>query len=303
MNEKGLKQIRQSLPQLKLLENEPMSAHCSFRIGGPAAMAVPENETQLLELLALLHAMGEHPLFLGRGTNVLFSDSGTSRLVICPGSGFQTKEPVEGNRIQAGCGVTLAGLACFARDCGLSGLEFAHGIPGSLGGAVFMNAGAYGGEMADVLESVRFYDSARKEICTLPVSALELGYRTSCFAGTENIILSAVVQLTPAEPAEITARMRELAEKRRASQPLDKPSAGSTFKRPKTGYAAAMIDACGLKGYSVGGAQVSPKHAGFVVNNGGATCKDVLALMEHIRETVLREQGVELEPEVRIIRS
>ena len=293
--------ILQTIPGLKLLEKEPMRDHCSFRIGGPADLLIPEDEGQLCALLDILEEAGQRPLLLGRGTNVLFADAGTARPVVCPGAGLQTVRPLEENRLEAACGITLASLACFARDRGLGGLEFAHGIPGSLGGAVFMNAGAYGGEMKDVLESVRFREGKSGKIRCLPAAELGLGYRTSRFEGTEDVILSAVLRLTPAPREDIAARMRELAEKRRASQPLDKPSAGSTFKRPAVGYAAALIDACGLKGFSVGGAQVSEKHAGFVVNSGGASSRDVLELMDRVRETVLREKGVELQPEVRII--
>ena len=189
----------------------------------------------------------------------------------------------------------------FAAEAGLSGLEFAHGIPGSLGGAVFMNAGAYGGEMRDVLESAELALSDGT-VAEVPAEELELTYRHSALEGTGRLVTAATVRLTPAEPEAIRERMRELIEKRRASQPLDMPSAGSTFKRPAVGYAAALIDQAGLKGFAVGGAQVSEKHAGFVINRGGATFDDVVQLMEHIQKTVFEKSGVRLEPEVRILK-
>jgi len=294
--------ILQRIPELELRRDQLLAEHCSFRIGGPADMAFPKTEAELTALLALLRETGEPFLLLGRGSNMLFADGGTRRLVIHPCGAFEDTRALPGDKIEAGSAVTLASLAVFARDNGLTGLEFAHGIPGSLGGAVFMNAGAYGGEMAQVVESVRFWDWESGKVCTLSVEALELGYRRSRFCGKNDIILSAVLRLRPGDRDAITEQMRALAERRRASQPLDKASAGSTFKRPAVGYAAAMIDECGLKGYSVGAAQVSEKHAGFVVNNGGASCAEVLALMDHVRAAVLREKGVALEAEVRIIR-
>ena len=195
----------------------------------------------------------------------------------------------------------LSRLAVYAQQAGLAGLEFAHGIPGSLGGAVSMNAGAYGGEMKDVVVSTRYLDHDLN-LCKAEGAAHDFGYRHSVFSDTDCVVLGSTLALTPGDPAEIRARMLDLSERRRSRQPLDLPSAGSTFKRPAGGYAAALIDAAGLKGYAVGGAQVSEKHAGFVVNRGGATFDDVLRLMDHIRSEVLRTSGVELEPEVKIIR-
>ncbi len=295
-----LQEISLAMPQLELRRGEELSRHCSFRIGGPAAMALPKSEGELLRILEICRTLGERPLLLGRGTNMLFSDAGTSRLVIKPRGDLERMESLGGGRIEAGCAVGLATLACFARDNGLAGLEFAHGIPGSLGGAVIMNAGAYGGEMKDVVASVRYLDGASGELREIPASEAGFGYRKSRF-GEGDVVLSAVLSLEPGGADEISRRMAELMEKRRASQPLDKPSAGSTFKRPATGYAAALIDECGLKGASVGAAQVSPRHAGFIVNNGGASFADVTQLMRMVQDTVLREKGVALEPEVRII--
>ena len=207
---------------------------------------------------------------------------------------------MERRTILAEAGASLARVADFACRQGLAGLEFAHGIPGSVGGGVAMNAGAYGGELKDVLESVEFIgeDGA---IRSLPAGELQLSYRHSAFSDTSRLITGAVFRLTPGDGVSIRAKMRELIEKRRASQPLDVPSAGSTFKRPAGGYAAAMIDRCGLKGLSVGGAMVSTKHAGFVVNTGGATYADVTALIREIQKRVFEAEGVMLEPEVKII--
>ena len=203
--------------------------------------------------------------------------------------------------LQAGCGIPLARLAQTALACGLGGMEFAHGIPGSLGGAVSMNAGAYGGEMKDIVVTTQYLDESL-EVREVHGAAHDFGYRHSRFSDTGAVILASTLRLTPGDPAAFRARMAELSEKRRASQPLELPSAGSTFKRPVGGYAAALIEQAGLKGYTVGGAQVSEKHAGFVVNRGGATFDDVLRLIDHIRAEVLRTSGIELETEVKIIR-
>lgn len=296
--------IRRELPDMELREGEILSAHCSFRIGGPArGMALPRSEDELVSLLRLCRSLGEEPLLLGRGTNMLFADSGTRRLVVKPCGDLAQMRLESGTVISAGCAVTLAQLACFARDNCLAGLEFAHGIPGTLGGAVVMNAGAYGGEMKDVLLRVRFFDDGAGEVNTMPAGELELGYRTSRFSTKGGVVISAELELRSGVREEIDALMRSLMEKRRASQPLDKASAGSTFKRPREGYAAALIDGCGLKGRAVGAAQVSPKHAGFIVNNGGASCGDVLELMRIVQDTVQRETGTRLEPEVKIIES
>lgn len=295
-----IKEIKKLIPEMELRQNEPMREHCSFRIGGLArAMAFPADAEQAECLLQLLAGFEVEPLIIGNGTNLLVSDEPEDLFVIKT-SAMTSVERVGERSVRAGAGITLAKLALFARDAGLGGLEFAHGIPGSLGGAVSMNAGAYGGEMKDVVRAVTFLDSDA-ELFTLSGEELEFSYRHSVFSDTDAFILSAELELSPAVPDEIGETMRALAEKRRASQPLDKPSAGSTFKRPATGYAAALIDECGLKGYRVGGACVSEKHAGFVVNDSGATFEDVIAVMEHVHDTVLEKTGVELEPEVKII--
>ena len=294
--------IRAALPELELFENEPMSAHCSFRIGGPARlMCCPGTAEEAAALLRLLHESGAPFELMGNGTNLLVPDEGLDKVVVRLGEAMSEAISLGDGHIRAGAGITLAKLAVFAANEGLSGLEFAHGIPGSLGGAVFMNAGAYGGEMKDVLESVEYADTDGV-VRSVPASELGLSYRHSAFEGTKRLVTAATVRLAPKEPEEIKARMRELMEKRRASQPLDVPSAGSTFKRPVGGYAAALIDEAGLKGFAIGGAQVSEKHAGFVVNRGGASFEDVIRLMEHIKKTVYDRSGIMLEPEVRILK-
>ena len=290
--------LRDALPGLDALENEPMSRHCSFRIGGEAAaFCRVSDETQLSALLALLRREGVPYAVIGRGSNLLVSDGGF------PGAVVQLADAPaslrrEGDCVSAWAGVTLARLAVFAREQGLAGLEFSHGIPGSLGGGILMNAGAYGGEMKDVVISVRYLDAAG---AVRETAEPGFAYRRSRFSDSGEIVLGAVLRLEPDAPDAIAARMAELWEKRSASQPLSLPSAGSTFKRPATGYAAAMIDGAGCKGLAVGGAQVSEKHAGFVVNRGGATAADVKALMAEVQRRVLEKYGVELQPEVRFL--
>ena len=287
-----------ALPGLDALENEPMSRPCSFRIGGAAAaFCRVSDEAQLAALLALLRREGVPYAVIGRGSNLLVSDGGF------PGAVVQLADAPaslrrEGDCVSAWAGVTLARLAVFAREQGLAGLEFAHGIPGSLGGGILMNAGAYGGEMKDVVVSVRYLDAAG---AVRETAEPGFAYRHSRFSDSGEIVLGAALRLRPDAPDAIAARMAELWEKRSASQPLSLPSAGSTFKRPATGYAAAMIDGAGCKGLAVGGAQVSEKHAGFVVNRGGATAADVKALMAQVQRRVLEKYGVELQPEVRFL--
>jgi UDP-N-acetylmuramate dehydrogenase len=297
----ALQEIRKRIPALTLRENEVMARHCSFRIGGPcAAMALPSSPAETEALCRALRELGLRPLVMGNGTNLLVTDAFLPRLVIKLGEEMRAVERQGETQLIAQSGTTLSRLASAACGFGLGGLEFAHGIPGSLGGAVCMNAGAYGGEMKDVVRSVSFLDEELR-LRELPAGELDFAYRRSRFSDTGDVVLGATVALTPGESAMIGEKMRQLSEKRRASQPLELPSAGSTFKRPKAGYAAALIDQAGLKGYAVGGAQVSEKHAGFVVNRGGASFEDVLRVMEHVRGTVLNTFGVELEPEVRII--
>lgn len=290
------------LPDMTYEKDVPLSRYTSFRIGGGARrMAFPRSGEQLVLLFSEAESCGARPFVLGNGTNVLFPDEGVERLVICTRDMAGVERGTEDDEIVAECGASLAYTAVFAQKSGLSGLEFAHGIPGSAGGAVCMNAGAYGGEMKDVVEEVECADAEGK-LEVLSVSELQLSYRHSALEGTGKLVTSATLRLSPGEPEEIRARMRELMEKRRASQPLDLPSAGSTFKRPQGGFAAALIDQAGLKGFAIGGAQVSEKHAGFVVNRGGATFEDVTQLMRHIQKTVFDRSGIMLEPEVRILK-
>ena len=296
--------IRDYLPDLKVVCDEPMSRHTSFRVGGPAKrMAFPSSGKQLVLLMSFAEECGARPLVIGNGTNLLAPDEGLDRLVIDITEGMTRLEAgEEPNTILAECGVPLARLADFACRLGLTGLEFAHGIPGSLGGAVCMNAGAYGGEMKQVVKSATIL-FPQEGIRTLQGDELDFSYRHSVLSDRpEGVVLHAVVELAPGDEEAIREKMRELMGRRKASQPLEWPSAGSTFKRPEGHFAGPLIEGCGLKGYTVGGAQVSEKHAGFVINRGGATCADVLAVIRHVQETVEQAHGVRLEPEVRILR-
>lgn len=292
--------LRTRLPELELRENEPMSRHTTFRIGGPARlMALPRDRKEAAAAVRAAAELGIRPFFLGNGSNLLVADGGYEGFIVKLTGLDQTR--VVNRRLRAESGISLARLAMAAWGRGLTGLEFAHGIPGTLGGGVAMNAGAYGGEMSQVLTAVTFLDEAG-QVITLPAQECALTYRHSLFIDhPERLILEAEFELAQGVPTLIKIRMDELAQKRRAKQPLDQPSAGSTFKRPEGHFAAALIEQCGLKGLSVGGAQVSEKHAGFVVNRGGATAEDVLRLMEQVRERVLRDTGVELEPEVKLL--
>lgn len=288
------------IPGLKILRNEPMSAHTSFRIGGPACIFVEAgSEKQLASIAAVLGEADVKSLVIGRGSNLLVRDGGFEGVVIHLGESFD-RIFVTGSTVHAEAGASLAAIASAAMQHGLTGMEFAHGIPGSLGGALMMNAGAYGGQMADIVEFVRYLD-ADGRIREAEAKDCRFAYRSSRFEEEDCIILGARLRLAFGSREDIAARMRELSEKRIASQPLDKPSAGSTFKRPATGYAAAMIDQAGLKGFRIGGAAVSEKHAGFVVNLGGASCADVEAVMAHVQREVEKAFGVLLEPEVRIV--
>ena len=292
--------LRRELPGLELRENEPMKPYTTFRVGGPARlMALPGTPEEACTVLRLAAEAGAAPFFLGNGSNLLVADRGYDGLVVKTSGMDQVRG--DSRRLTAQCGIPLARLAVAALDRGLTGLEFAHGIPGTLGGAVLMNAGAYGGEMVQVLTSVTYADESGSPV-TLPAGACGLSYRHSLFSEhPEWLVLEAEMDLSRGEPEQIRARMEELAQKRREKQPLEWPSAGSTFKRPEGYFAAALIEQCGLKGVGIGGAQVSEKHAGFVVNRGGATADDIWRLMELIRDTVLRQTGVALEPEVRLL--
>ena len=295
--------IHDYLPDLKWAADEPMAKHTSFRIGGPAKrMAFPKTREQLVVLMGFLQDAGVKPLLIGNGTNLLVADKGLDTVVIDTSAELSHIELTDEGEIAADAGVSLAKLALFAWKNGLTGLEFAHGIPGSVGGAVCMNAGAYGGEMRQVVReaTVLFPEEG---IRTLTGEELAFSYRHSLLTDRPDaVVLRAVFALEAGESAAIREKMDELMARRKASQPLEYPSAGSTFKRPEGYYAAALIDQCGLKGLTVGGAQVSEKHAGFVINRGGATCADVTGLMAEIQRRVREQTGVELEPEVRVIR-
>ncbi len=301
------KLLRERCPEMELRVNEPMSKHTTFRIGGPAAlMALPRTMEEVQTVLKTAAELGVEPFFLGNGSDLLVADRGYPGFIVKLAGEFEEicfcPAPKGGTpQLTAGGAALLSTLSKTALHWGLTGLEFAGGIPGSVGGAVTMNAGAYGGEMAQVLESVTFLDEAG-EVCTLPVSECGFGYRKSIFSQRKCLILRARFRLEQGDGYAIKARMDELTAKRREKQPLEYPSAGSMFKRPPGHFAAALIDQCGLKGLTVGGAQVSEKHAGFVVNRGGATCADVLELVRQVKEEVLRQTGVELEMEVKVLR-
>ena len=294
------KLVEDYLPDLKMEKDVPMCQHTSFRIGGTAKrLAWPKNGEQLVLLMGFAEECEVEPLIIGKGTNVLIADEGVNRPVIIT-SDMKQMEWQEDGRITAEAGVSLAHLAEFACEHGLTGLEFAHGIPGTLGGAIRMNAGAYQGEMKDVVECVTilFSDGIR----TLNGADMEFGYRHSLLdAHSDAVVLRATLKLTAGNPEVIRKEMQTLMERRRASQPLELPSAGSTFKRPEGYYAGTLIDECGLKGFRVGNAEVSRKHAGFIVNVGGATFADVTELIRQVQERVFAEKGVRLEPEVKII--
>lgn len=298
------KQLREKCPGLELRADEPMSKYTTFRVGGPAVlMALPKGK-EVLKVVEIAFHCNVKPFFLGNGSNLLVSDSGYDGFVVKLGGSYSEGEAYD-NELTVGSAMLLSQAANLALRQGLTGLEWAAGIPGTVGGAVTMNAGAYGGEMSQVLHQVHAlgYDG-RAEV--IPNGECDFSYRHSAFSGGERLILEAVFRLEPGDTAAIREKMAELAERRRSKQPLEYPSAGSTFKRPppvdgKPVYAAALIDQCGLKGLTVGGAQVSEKHAGFIINRGGASAADILALMEEVKRRVYDQTGVLLEPEVRIL--
>ncbi len=294
------KKISAFLPETELHFQESMAKHTSFRIGGEAeVMAFPKNTKELAALLQLSEELDCNCAILGAGTNVLAPDEGLPGLVICLKDGMDGMERLEGNRVRVMAGVTMSRAAVFAANQNLGGMEFAHGIPGTIGGGVYMNAGAYGGEMKDVVESLEVMNREGK-MYTLSREEMGFSYRRSLLEETGDIVTAVTLQLEEKPSAEVWAKMKELIGKRTASQPLDLPSAGSAFKRPVGGYAAALIDEAGLKGYQVGGAAISQKHAGFAVNLGGATSKDVKDLLNQVSDIVFRNTGIRLEPEVRI---
>ena len=288
------------IPEIECKWNEPMARHTSFRIGGPVeAMAFPKNEKELAQVLKASALLDVKPVILGAGTNVLAPDTGMDGLVICLKDCLDGMEQLDDTHIRVMAGVTMTRAAVFAANLGLSGLEFAHGIPGTVGGGVYMNAGAYGGEICQVCESVTVMDMSGN-VSVKTCQEMAFSYRHSVLEDDGGIVISAVFALETSDPDVIRGKMKELMGKRSASQPLDLPSAGSAFKRPVGGYAAALIDHAGLKGYQVGGAAISTKHAGFAVNVGNATAEDVKALLNQVSEKVFESSGIRLEPEVRI---
>ena len=288
------------LPDFDLRLGEPLSKHTSFRIGGPAeVMAFPKSREELSTLLKTSALLDVKPVILGAGTNVLAPDDGMAGLVICLKDCLDGMEQLSDTVIRVMGGVTMTRAAVFAANLGLSGLEFAHGIPGTVGGGVYMNAGAYGGELCQVCSSVEVMDLTG-DLHTLSNEEMAFSYRHSILEDRFDIVVSADFELEPKDPTLIRERMKELMSKRSASQPLDKPSAGSAFKRPVGGYAAALIDQSGLKGFRVGDAAISEKHAGFAVNLGNATAAEVRTLLSRVSDIVFENSGIRLEPEVRI---
>lgn len=287
-------------PNGMVVREEPMKNHTSFRIGGPADVYVqPTGEAEVLAVLALLRQEDVPFVVIGNGSNLLVDDAGVRGVVVEIGRGL-SDVAVDGCTMTAGAGILLSKLANAALDAGLTGLEFASGIPGSLGGAVVMNAGAYGGEMQDVVVRTRYWDSAAGQVCERVGDAHRFGYRRSAFVSGD-VVLASQLQLAAGDKAEIAEKMRDLNSRRREKQPIELPSAGSTFKRPEGYFAGKLIADAGLAGYRVGGACVSEKHCGFVVNDKNATCADVRRLMEHIQQVVYERFGVKLEPEVRFL--
>lgn len=285
---------------IPLAEQEPMTRRTTFGIGGPALLLRPRSRAELQTAMTLCREAGEEPFILGRGSNLLVSDSGIARPVIQLDGDF-TAITREGNTLRCGAGASLIAVCRAAAENSLSGIEWGYGIPGSLGGGVYMNAGAYGGELRDVLTEVTFLDEAG-EYRTLPADELSLSYRHSIFEDRPGtVIVGAVLTLTPGDPAAIRAAMEDYMSRRREKQPLEYGSAGSTFKRPVGNYASALVDQCGLKGLSVGGAEVSRKHAGFIINRGGATAADVRELIAEVQRIVREKTGYTLECEIKFI--
>ena len=289
------------LPRERLFKNEPMKQHTSFRVGGPAeVLFLPQSEEELVLALKLAKEASVPCTVIGNGSNLLVKDGGLRGLTIKLGEPFSGIK-VEGDLITAQAGESLARLSRAALDAGLTGLEFASGIPGSVGGGMAMDAGAYGGELKDVCVRARLLDPETFEIADVPVADLCMGYRSTRMLKTGELVLEASFRLQKGEYYAIRDKMDDLNQRRRDKQPLNYPSAGSTFKRPEGHFAGQLIEQAGLKGTRVGGAQVSEKHAGFIINAGGATAKDILDLIELVTRRVFEQSGVRLEPEVRIL--
>ena len=299
MNQKFIETLQQIVGEENIRKNEPMSAHTTFRVGGPADIMVWPKGEALAEVIRICKEQEVPYYIVGNGSNLLVGDGGIRGLVIAIGKG-QDDISVDGEYVVAGAGALLSKTANVAAEHGLGGMEFAAGIPGTIGGAVVMNAGAYGGEMKDIIERVTVVDKSGNEK-ELTLEELELGYRTSCIPKNGYVVEKAVLRLAAADKAAIKARMDELKEMRVSKQPLEYPSAGSTFKRPEGYFAGKLIMDAGLRGYQVGGAQVSEKHCGFVINRGGATAADICKLMADVNAEVEKQFGVTLKPEVKRI--
>ena len=294
-------ELQNLLPHMDLRPGELMGKHTSLRIGGKAdLMAFPRTPEELCTLLRTARKLSLRPVILGAGTNILAPDAGIQNLVICLKDALNGMEQLDDTHIRVAAGVTMTRAAMFAAKRSLSGLEFAHGIPGTVGGGVYMNAGAYGGEISQVCESVELLTMAGEHL-TKSREEMDFSYRHSGIQTPDGpVVISAVFALKKADQQEIKNTMRELMEKRSSSQPLDLPSAGSAFKRPQGGYAAALIEEAGLRGFQVGKAAVSQKHTGFAVNLGGATAEDMKNLLQQVSDRVFESSGIRLEPEIRI---
>ncbi|MBE5957414.1 MAG: UDP-N-acetylmuramate dehydrogenase [Lachnospiraceae bacterium] len=300
MNNIFYEQLKEIVGELNVKTDEPMKGHITFKVGGPADYYIlPENSKQLAHIVKLCKKNDVPYYIIGNGSNLIVKDEGYRGVIIEIGANMAEIE-VEDNVVTAGAGAILSKIAAKALDNSLTGMEFAHGIPGTLGGAVTMNAGAYGGEMKDILVKVQVLNDDG-EVITLPAEELHLGYRYSVVPEKRYIVLSATMKLEHGDKEEIKSYMAELSLKRREKQPLEYPSAGSTFKRPEGYFAGKLIQDAGLKGYSVGGAMVSEKHSGFVINYDNATAQDILTLIDNVREKVYEQFGVELETEVKVL--
>lgn len=285
---------------ISYIENEPMALHTTFKIGGPARLAVfPKNENEISDVIKKCKEENVRYMVVGNGSNLLVADEGIDAVVILLGKEFGEVKLIDDTTIFAEAGAPLMKVCRFALENGLSGLEFAYGIPGSCGGGAFMNAGAYGGELGDVMFRCDHIDKDGNK-GSLQGDDLKLAYRHSAYYENGCVITGAYFKMQKADKEEIKAKMNDYMSRRRDKQPLEYPSAGSTFKRPEGNFAGALIEQCGLKGTSVGGAEISTKHAGFVINKGGATCKDVLDLCKKVADTVKAEKGIDLEMEVRV---
>lgn len=285
---------------ISYIENEPMALHTTFKIGGPARLAVfPKNENEISDVIKKCKEENVRYMVVGNGSNLLVADEGIDAVVILLGKEFGEVKLIDDTTIFAEAGAPLMKVCRFALENGLSGLEFAYGIPGSCGGGAFMNAGAYGGELGDVMFRCDHIDKDGNK-GSLEGDDLKLAYRHSAYYENGCVITGAYFKMQKADKEEIKAKMADYMSRRRDKQPLEYPSAGSTFKRPEGNFAGALIEQCGLKGTRVGGAEISTKHAGFVINKGGATCKDVLDLCKKVADTVKAEKGIDLEMEVRV---